>query len=149
MTARPSVADPSSEVAYRLDDQVGFILRLVQQRHAAIFAGAFGEDLTAMQWAALARLADLGECSQNHLGRLVAMDVATIKGVVERLGRRGYVESRPDAGDRRRLILSLTEAGAKAYRACEATALEVTEATLAPLSGLERRTLLDLMEKIR
>ena len=48
-----------------------------------------------MQWAALAKLAEVGECSQNLLGRLVAMDVATIKGVVERLVRRGFAATRP------------------------------------------------------
>ncbi len=76
---------------YRLDDQVGYILRLVSQRHASLFLSRLGSDLTPTQFAALVRLAELGQCSQNELGRQTAMDVATIKGVVDRLRGKGMV----------------------------------------------------------
>ena len=68
-----------------LDDQVGFVLRQAQQRHTTIFAAEMIEGLTPTQWAALAKLREVGACSQNHLGRLTAMDAATIKGVIDRL----------------------------------------------------------------
>ena len=38
--------------AYILDEQIGFILRQVWQRHAAIFAREIGINLTPTQWAA-------------------------------------------------------------------------------------------------
>jgi hypothetical protein len=76
------------EEPYVLDEQVGFALRQAQQRHTTIFAAKMIEDLTPTQWAALAKLRELGDCSQNHLGRLTAMDAATIKGVVDRLTAR-------------------------------------------------------------
>src|SRR5206468_1789491 len=41
---------------YRLDDQVGFVLRQAQQRHTALFASLMIEGLTPTQWAALAKL---------------------------------------------------------------------------------------------
>ncbi|WP_375458365.1 MarR family winged helix-turn-helix transcriptional regulator [uncultured Enterovirga sp.] len=142
-------SDPDDVPGYVLDDQVGFVLRQVQQRHAVIFSAAFGEELTPLQWAAMSRLADIGECSQNHLGRLVATDVATIKGVVERLARRGLVETRPDPADRRRLLLRLSPAGLDAYRASVPRALAVTEATLEPLGPAERATLVGLLDRLR
>src|SRR5262249_1640747 len=67
--------------SYILDEQIGFILRQVWQRHTTIFAREIGINLTPTQWAALSKLAETGPCSQNQLGRLTAMDVATIKGV--------------------------------------------------------------------
>ena len=76
--------------AYRLDDQIGYVLRRVTQRHLAIFAAAIPE-VTTTQFAVLARLAEIGPQSQNHLGRETAMDAATIKGVVDRLARLGLV----------------------------------------------------------
>ena len=91
--------------AYNLDEQVGFILRQVWQRHAAIFAREIGINLTPTQWAALAKLAETGPCSQNLLGRLTAMDVATIKGVIDRLTARGLTETSPDLEDGRRLLV--------------------------------------------
>jgi MarR family transcriptional regulator, lower aerobic nicotinate degradation pathway regulator len=82
--------------SYVLDDQIGFILRQVSQRHAVIFARDIGADLTPTQWAALSKLVEVGPCSQNQLGRLTAMDVATIKGVIDRLTARGLTETSAD-----------------------------------------------------
>ena len=65
-------------MSYKLDDQVGFVLRQAQQRHAALFASLMIEGLTPTQWAALSKLAEIGATSQNRLGRLTAMDAATI-----------------------------------------------------------------------
>lgn len=140
---------PPDTPGYHLDDQVGFILRQVQQRHALIFSAAFGEDLTATQWAVIAKLGEIGECSQNLLGRLVSMDVATTKGVVERLARRGLVAFRPDASDRRRVLVKATDAGADLYRTHVARAEEVTAETLAPLRPSEREALLGLLRRMR
>lgn len=140
------VAQPAG---YVLDEQVGFLLRQVQQRHGLIFAAAFGEDLTPMQWAVVAKLAEVGECSQNLLGRLVSMDVATIKGVIERLARRELVSVRADPDDRRRILLRLNPAGREAYATFEATALRVSADTLAPLTRRERETLLGLLRRMR
>ena len=85
-----------SRPAYVLEEQIGFILRQVWQRHAAIFAREIGINLTPTQWAALAKLTETGPCSQNQLGRLTAMDVATIKGVIDRLTARGLTETSAD-----------------------------------------------------
>jgi DNA-binding MarR family transcriptional regulator len=134
--------------AYRLEEQVGFLLRQVQQRHALIFAEAFGDDLTPMQWAALAKLADVGECSQNLLGRMVSMDVATVKGVVDRLVKRGLAATGADPDDRRRVLVRLTEAGQELFRAGAAKALRITEETLEPLDPHERETLLRLLRRM-
>src|SRR3954467_7619767 len=88
-SALPKRSVKPQKPSYILDEQIGFILRQVWQRHATIFAKEIGINLTAAQWAALAKLTETGPCSQNLLGRLTAMDVATIKGVIDRLTARG------------------------------------------------------------
>ncbi len=93
-------ADPEA-ADYRLQEQIGFVLRKAHQRHVAIFAAGIA-DLTPPQFAALAKLADVGETSQNHLGQLIAMDAATVKGVIDRLKGRGLVALSRHAGDKRR-----------------------------------------------
>ncbi|MGK9234330.1 MarR family winged helix-turn-helix transcriptional regulator [Inquilinus limosus] len=134
---------------YILDDQIGFILRQVSQRHAAIFAAGIGDDdLTATQWAVLAKLLERGPCSQNRLGRRTAMDAATIKGVVDRLGRRGLIETRPDPEDGRRLEVALSPAGQALAERTVPNARSITEETLAPLSAAERTTLITLLRKL-
>jgi DNA-binding MarR family transcriptional regulator len=135
--------------AYVLEDQIGFILRQVWQRHAAIFAREIGINLTPTQWAALAKLTEIGPCSQNQLGRLTAMDVATIKGVIDRLTVRGLTETSPDPEDGRRLLVSLTRAGQQLAEKAVPNALAITRETLAPLEARERETLLALLGKLR
>src|SRR6202051_2061499 len=113
-TVAPKRSAQPLRPAYVRDEQIGFILRQVWQRHAAIFAREIGVNLTSPQWAVLSKLAETGPCSQNQLGRLTAMDVATIKGVIDRLTARGLTETSADPQDGRRLLVSLTRAGQQA-----------------------------------
>src|SRR5204862_4434427 len=87
---------------YVMEDQVGFLMRVAMQRHTAIFMSLMVHDLTQTQFAALAKLVEVGSCSQNHLGRLIYLDATTIKGVVERLRTRGLVRIEINPKDRRR-----------------------------------------------
>jgi MarR family transcriptional regulator, lower aerobic nicotinate degradation pathway regulator len=134
---------------YVLEEQIGFILRQVWQRHAAIFAAGIGANLTPTQWAALAKLAETGPCSQNQLGRLTAMDVATIKGVIDRLSARGLTETSADPQDGRRLKVSLTRTGRELAEKVASNALAITRQTLAPLDASEREMLTALLSKLR
>jgi len=132
---------------YVLERQIGYVMRRAGQRHIAIFTALIPE-LTPTQFAALAKLCELGQASQNELGRLTAMDVATIKGVVDRLRARGLVASQPLASDKRRLILTPTEEGSQLYASLTSRAAEVSDKTLAPLSAEEQAQLVSLLEKL-
>jgi DNA-binding MarR family transcriptional regulator len=134
---------------YVLEEQIGFILRQVWQRHATIFAREIGINLTSAQWAALAKLNETGPCSQNQLGRLTAMDVATIKGVIDRLTARGLTETSADPEDGRRLLVSLTRAGQQLAEKVAPNALAISKETLTPLNAKERETLVALLGKLR
>jgi MarR family transcriptional regulator, lower aerobic nicotinate degradation pathway regulator len=149
--ARPAAKSKAAapEASYTLDDQAGFVLRQVQQRHTLIFANRMGHGLTPTQWAALAKLFEAGACSQNLLGRLTAMDAATIKGVVDRLVRRKLARTCPDPANRRRLLVDLTPQGREIVKHLIPPAHQITEETLAPLSPSERDTFLALLKKMR
>jgi MarR family transcriptional regulator, lower aerobic nicotinate degradation pathway regulator len=137
----------SDTPTYHLDDQVGYLLRRVTQRHLALFAGAIPE-VTTTQFAVIARLAEVGPLSQNHLGRATAMDAATIKGVVDRLARLGLVATSADPSDRRRLTVALTKAGLALFSARKTTALQVSAETVAPLTADEARLLTSLLTRL-
>jgi DNA-binding MarR family transcriptional regulator len=136
-------------MSYVLEENVGFILRQVTQRHLALFSAAMCHELTPRQFSALVKLGEHGTSSQNQLGRLTAMDNPTIKGVVDRLIRRDLVAARPDPDDARLLMLSLTANGARVLEEAIPRAVSVTEATLAPLGQADRRTLLCLLKSLR
>jgi MarR family transcriptional regulator, lower aerobic nicotinate degradation pathway regulator len=132
---------------YRLEEQVGFLLRRANQRHLAVFAEVIPE-VTTTQLAALARLCELGPLSQNQLGRATAMDAATIKGVVERLVRRRLVTTAPSAEDRRRLVVDLTPEGRALFGDLWRRGLEASRRTLEPLSPAERDRFLALLRRM-
>ncbi|MGA2565209.1 MAG: MarR family transcriptional regulator [Pseudolabrys sp.] len=131
-----------------LDDQVGFLLRVALQRHTAILTTRMIEGLTQTQFAALAKLHEVGPCSQNHLGRRIYLDAATIKGVVDRLARRGFVTAVSDPKDRRRRAVTLTDIGREVTEAAMLVAAEITAATLAALSEDEQKTVVTLLRKL-
>ena len=139
--------DPPASGGYRLDDQIGYVLRRVTQRHLSLFSEMIPE-VTTTQFAVLARLAELGPQSQNHLGRATAMDGATIKGVVDRLVRQGLVQTSADSQDRRRLTIGLSPAGQALFAARIAAATRVSTRTLGPLTPAERAQLLDLLSRL-
>ena len=135
--------------SYVLEEQVGHLLRRAHQRASAIFAEIVAEHrLTPTQFAALVKIGDQAAVSQNHLGRLTAMDPATMQGVVRRLMARGLVARAADPDDRRRSILRLTAEGEATVAATVERGRRVTAETLAPLNGRERDTLLRLLGKL-
>jgi len=146
------VVVPAAEVPepgrYVLDEQAGFLMRVAMQRHTAIFMSQMVEGLTQTQFAALAKLYEVGPCSQNHLGRLICLDAATIKGVVDRLSGRGFVTALADPVDRRRRAVTLTERGRKATEAAQQVAARITADTLEPLTPEEQRVVTRLLKKL-
>ncbi|MCB2126466.1 MAG: MarR family transcriptional regulator [Rhodobacteraceae bacterium] len=137
----------TDERPYRLEDQIGFKLRLANQRHLEIFAAEMPE-ITPRQFAVLAKLGEEGTLSQNHLGRLVAMDAATTKGVVERLLRKGLIEALPSPTDRRRVEISLTAAGRAFLDRARPVAARISDRTARKLSARELDRLLALLDKL-
>lgn len=139
--------DPAEE-SYVLDAQIGYLLRLANQRHTLIFQEHAALDLTPTQFSAMVRLLDEGDCSQNELGRRTAMDVATIKGVVDRLRGKGLVTLTPDPNDKRRMTISAAGASEELRTTLHDMGRKITEQTLAPLTRTERRTLLRLLGRL-
>jgi len=134
---------------YVLENQIGYLMRRASQRHAAIFfEGLKGHKLTPTQFAALVKIEDEGEVSQNRLGRLTAMDPATILGVVKRLRERRLIDAKADPTDRRRSLWHLSCAGRQLLLQAIPYAADITRDTLAPLNSKEQKTFLTLLQKL-
>ena len=133
---------------YVMEDQVGFLMRVAMQRHTSIFMSLMPHGLTQTQFAALAKLIEVGTCSQNHLGRLIYLDATTIKGVVERLGTRGLVRIEINPKDRRRSMIVVTKRGCRAVNEAIVLAHRITAETLAPLKRHEQRQIVRLLQNM-
>ncbi len=132
---------------YVLDDQVGFALRLAVQFHTAIFTSRMIEGLTQTQFAALAKLHEVGVCSQSDLGRTLVLDSATVNGVTDRLYARNFIDIVADPNDRRRQWISLSKKGIQTIEKAQAIAVEISRETTATLTAAEEAQLIRLLRK--
>jgi DNA-binding MarR family transcriptional regulator len=97
------------EVAGALRVSIGLFVRQLRQVQAE------GE-LTLPETSALARLDRGGPTTSAALARLEQISPQSMGATLGALEARGLVERRPDPGDGRRVVLSLTEAGLETLR---------------------------------
>lgn len=134
---------------YDLDHHPAHIVRKVHQRATTCFQQVMaGEDLTPTQFAALATILRHGEVSQNHLGRLTAMDPSTISLVVRKLLKLGLVARGTSSTDQRMVIIALTDKGVDYTLERLNKSKEAGTRLLAPLSAAEQALLLELLQRI-
>ncbi len=76
------------------------------------------------------------------------MDVATVKGVVDRLLDKELIKSRPDPVDRRRHLVSLSEKGGKVIDEMVQAGKRITAETLKPLTTQEQKSLIKTLKKL-
>lgn len=147
-TSEKSLQDVQAP-GYNVEDQIGYVLRRAHQRASAIFDAVMNQfQITPTQFTTLIKLQDLGEVSQNRLGRMAAMDPATTFGVISRLKKRDLIAQRTDPSDGRRVLLRLTPEGIECAGAMRVIAIQVTQETLSPLTNNEQETLLALLGKL-
>ena len=138
----------SEKPEYQLDKQIGYLLRLANQRHSLIFQHHTLMELTPTQFAALIRLYEEYSCSQNSLGRKISVDVATIKGVVDRLNKKDLVTLQRDPKDKRRTLIGLTPKAERMMDELFSVGTMISDETLRALTTAERERLLQLLQKI-
>jgi len=132
-----------------LDESIGHLIRRAHQRASATFMTILADhQFTPTQFFALARLRERGRLSQNRLGRLTAMDPATIQGVTRRLFDRGYIARTPDTNDRRRMVLELTPEGTSVAERLLNGIDTVNGQILAPLAPDEQEQFRSLLKRI-
>ena len=124
------------EVASALRVSIGLLLRRLRQ------AQADGE-LTLPESSALTRLDRGGPATSSALARLEQISPQSMGATLSALEARGLVERRPDPGDGRRVVISLSEAGLQALRNKRNARIEQLARALS--SGFTRSELQQLM----
>jgi len=139
----------SASENYDFSEQVGHLLRRAYQRHTALFQQTIPDtQLTAAQFVVLCSIRDSGACSLSQIVKQTAIDQATIRGVIDRLKARKFVSVRHDEMDRRKVLVSLTEAGQSLVESMVPFAFEITEKTFNGFNPAERMALLYLLNKM-
>jgi DNA-binding MarR family transcriptional regulator len=125
-----------------------FLIRRAHQIATSVFTQACQElNLTPSQYAVLFALRHSGECSQNELGRAVALDRCTTSLVVRTLFERDLVRKSDDASDQRKIVLRLTDAGRLLLVRAERLSAKASREMLAVMGGNQAQALVNLLEK--
>jgi DNA-binding MarR family transcriptional regulator len=89
-----------------------------------------------------------GPASQADLGRRTGIHLSDMVAALNELEKSGYVRRVPDPADRRRNIISITDAGVARTSELAERVSEIQEELLAPLSTAEREELTGLLAKL-
>ncbi|GIJ77178.1 DNA-binding transcriptional regulator, MarR family [Micromonospora phaseoli] len=96
---------------------------------------------------ALTVLRDSGGISQQGLAGTLQIDGTNVVGLLNDLETAGLVERRRSPEDRRRHVVSLTEAGAKRLNEAECALVTAEDDVLGALDPAERDTLYELLRR--
>jgi DNA-binding MarR family transcriptional regulator len=106
------------------------------------------EGVRRQHFVVLTALAERGAASQAELGRRLAIDRSDMHALLGELERGGLVARVRDERDRRRILVELTPAGARALERLDRRIDAAQEALVAPLSAADRRELRRLLARL-
>jgi DNA-binding MarR family transcriptional regulator len=143
----PSHVQP--EPPRRLTVRSSWLVTQVAKQAQRLVAEAFAaEGARRQHFAVLASLDERGASSQAELGRRLGIDRSDLHAVLNELERDGYVARLRDEEDRRRNLVELTSAGARALERLDARVQEAQDALLEPLTAAQRRELQKLLTRL-
>ena len=133
----------------RVADQPTWLLSQAHARASRILQAAFAEaGVRGYQYRLMAALEQYGESSQADLSRRTGIDRKDVVHALNDLEARGLVTRTPDRTDARRNVVSLSASGGAELVRLDRVVAGVQDEVLAPLSGAERRQLLQLLGKL-
>jgi DNA-binding MarR family transcriptional regulator len=130
-------------------DMPGHLIRRLQQISFALFvdqAKAF--DITPVQYAALAAIANHPGIDQTALSNVIAFDRTTIGDVVGRLEKKKLIKRLNGALDRRTKSLTVTPAGERLIKRVGPAVKSTQRLILAPLKPGERAAFLLMLKHL-
>jgi DNA-binding MarR family transcriptional regulator len=139
--ARPPLDDLDRPVTVR-------IARLARELRYRLDALLSPHGLTGVQFGLLNRLASTDGLVQADLGRRMAIEPATLTGIVQRLEREGWVWRACDPDNRRLQRVWLTEKARAALPGLQRLQAQHRRRALAGLSSADLTRLEDLLERI-
>jgi DNA-binding MarR family transcriptional regulator len=121
----------------------------VAARAAGLVAEALAADgLGRQHFLVLSALAEEGAASQAALGRRLLIDRSDMHALLADLEREGLVTRVRDQQDRRRVIVGLAAAGARALKRLDKRVEAAQQALVAPLSTADRQHLDRLLTQL-
>ncbi len=155
MAGRSASARPAAETSAANDPVDGFIagyLPYLLARASHLISGQFHERLAAeripvLQWRVMAALWDTPK-SAGEVAEIILQKQPTVSKLLERMQRQGLVDRETDAGDRRRVVVSLTPRGRAVAGPLIEAAREHERAVLEPFGASNASTLVTVLQRL-
>ena len=104
--------------------------------------------ITAPQLICLYSLVKGGEMTQSELSKQVSMGISTINGVIDRLEKKGLVIRQRDTQDRRKVFITVTEAGKMISKSTPSLLQDRLSDSLRNLPELEQAAIALSLERV-
>jgi len=129
-------------------DAVRRFNRFYTRRIGALQAQFLGSPFPLPQARLLYELGQRGECSASELGAELDLDLGYLSRLLQGLRRQGLVQGEASREDARRVRLSLTAKGRKAYQQLDARSREEVSAMLGKLAAPEQARLVGALQAV-
>jgi len=107
------------------------------------------EKITFPQYNVLLALSRAGPMQMNRLSEHMLVAPANVTGLVDRMGKKGYVRRRRDPKDRRLYVIEPTESGARIFKSISGRFTQYAEGLGGELTPEELAATLKALEKVR
>lgn len=124
------------------------LIRRAAQRTATCWSQEVISGLSQVQYAVLIVLRELDTCDQQTLCSRVGIDKATGTYVVEKMVQAELIQARPDAYNRRRKLISMTDEGSTALEVTIPQARRANALVAANLCAEELNQLIHLLSRL-
>ena len=146
---RPSIARRDPALMRETENTLAHIRALWRDLFRNPFAEAEASGLTGPQVTLIASLVSRGPMTLTELSRALGMSHSTASGIVDRLASRGLLQRSPDATDKRRTRIVVTDKVTRYVRELEAGPAGRLATALAAATTEQRRSITKGLQLLR
>ncbi|HEX7760683.1 MAG TPA: MarR family transcriptional regulator [Caulobacteraceae bacterium] len=143
------VPDAVRAIALDVPEYFFYLLFQAQRRRDMTFDAALAEGgLNITRWRTLSVIRRLDECTMKDLAGFTAIDRTTLTRSVDQLVEQGLVNRATPPGDRRKVVLTLTEAGDTFFQAAIGLLDAFNREALEGVSAERQLVVLDVLQTV-
>ena len=141
--------EDAAEMLKGLYERPGFLLRRCQQSNVGEFESRCEDvGITRRQYDALYILSAIKQADQDRIALMLGVDRSNVGVVLKILERKNFVERKVKSSDRRKLEVTITKEGMRAFKKAKVAAQQTIDAFLSPLNTKEQAKFIEFLQRL-